>query len=163
SHAVADDAARGVTKHLPKDPGGFEVRLGGQVVRSGRPTLLIARLGEVHRFELTPDQAAAIALRDRASVFATLPRFDEPRPPPPPRCGRPPGGGPARRRAGPGGRGGGGVARRPPAGRQGALPLPPPAPPRRPPATDVRPAREELPGRAEPLPEVPARGARGTG
>jgi hypothetical protein len=79
NHALAVDTARDVEKYLTRAPDGVIVQLGGQVVKSGRPVLLIARLGALHRFELTADQAAATALRDNGRMFYTLPKFDKPR------------------------------------------------------------------------------------
>jgi hypothetical protein len=78
-HPVASDTAHRVEQNLAKNPAGFVVSLGGQVVKSGRPTLVIARPGGFHRFDLTPEQAAAAKLHDRGSVFAPLPRADESR------------------------------------------------------------------------------------
>jgi hypothetical protein len=78
-HPIAVNTARDVEKNLTRDPDGFVVQLGGQVVKSGRQVLLITRLGELHRFELTVDQAAAAALRDNGRMFQTLPKFDKPR------------------------------------------------------------------------------------
>jgi hypothetical protein len=76
-HAVAADVARDVEKNLPKNPAGFAVHLGGRMVKSGRPTLLVARPGGFHHFTLTGEQAAAAGLRDRGSMITAFPRVDE--------------------------------------------------------------------------------------
>src|SRR5205823_3198159 len=65
---VVADTVRLAEANFPKADG-FTLRLGGGLLKSGRPTLLTAQAGGFFVFELTPDQAAGANLRERGYVF----------------------------------------------------------------------------------------------
>jgi hypothetical protein len=65
------ESAREVAERLPKADG-VCLRFGGELVQSGRPTVLVARAGGFHAFTLTDDDAGSLNLGARSRVVVTL-------------------------------------------------------------------------------------------
>ena len=61
------ESAREVAERLPKADG-VCLRFGGELVQSGRPTVLVARAGGFHAFTLTDDDAGSLNLGARSRV-----------------------------------------------------------------------------------------------
>jgi serine/threonine protein kinase len=71
-----------LTQRLDRDPDGldgFQIGLGSGLVKSGRPTLLAGRAGDLYVFELTPAQARGPMLKPMASWVLNHSKSDEAR------------------------------------------------------------------------------------
>jgi serine/threonine protein kinase len=71
-HAIVQDIAYGVEKHLPRCPNGFLLRLGPGVVKSGQTTFLVARGRVLHQFVLKQEDSVAVGITERGMLFTPI-------------------------------------------------------------------------------------------
>ena len=68
---IVAHTARDIDNHLERSDG-YQLTLGGRLLKSGRPAILAVRLGDLFSFELTPAQADALEVKTNRRSFRSF-------------------------------------------------------------------------------------------